>query len=90
VDQNLPEDALVIAPYSNDPAFLYQTNRYGWTAGGKIEQRIAQGADYYVTTSLESEAQELMTNYQTVISNEQFTVIDLNQPLEASKAAKTL
>lgn len=36
IDQNLPKDAKVIAPYFADPAFLYQTNRYGWTLGGGL------------------------------------------------------
>lgn len=34
VDEITPKDAKVIAPYQSDPAFLYQTNRYGWTLGG--------------------------------------------------------
>lgn len=44
IDQNLPEDATVIAPYMSDPAFLYQTNRYGWTiGGGRIQEFRNEG-----------------------------------------------
>ena len=30
LDEIAPVDALVIAPYGGDPAFLYQTGRHGW------------------------------------------------------------
>lgn len=76
-DLILPPDAKVIAPYGGDTAFLYQTNRQGWPIGGQIEQRIDQGATHYITTTLDDEAQELMTKCQTLESNDQFTIISL-------------
>lgn len=83
VDQHVEPDALIIAPYQGDTAFLYQTNRQGWPIGGNIEQRIEQGADYYVTTTIDDEAKELMEKYQVIKSNENFTVIKL---VESSKS----
>jgi len=50
VDEITPKDALVIAPYNGDTAFLYQTNRWGWPAiEDSIDNIIAKGADFYVT-----------------------------------------
>lgn len=77
VDKNTPDDALIIAPYMGDTAFLYQTNRRGWPIGGEIDKRVEQGADYYVTTALDDEAKSLMDTYQIIESNDQFTLIKL-------------
>ena len=77
VDALTEKDALVIAPYAGDTAFLYQTNRRGWPIGGAIEQKIAAGADYYVTTSLDEEAQELINKYPVVKKTDGFSMIQL-------------
>lgn len=77
MDKVAPNDALIIAPYMGDTAFLYQTNRRGWPIGGEIDKRIEQGADYYVTTALNDEAKSLMDIYQIIESNDQFTLIKL-------------
>src|SRR3989344_4698033 len=50
-DKLLPAEAIVIAPYDGDPAFLYQTNRYGWPDGVEIEEKIAKGATAYVSVN---------------------------------------
>ena len=62
-----------------DTAFLYQTNRRGWPIGGSLDSRIEQGADYYVTTSLDDEAKALMQEYQVIKSSDQFTLIKLTK-----------
>jgi 4-amino-4-deoxy-L-arabinose transferase-like glycosyltransferase len=79
VDELVEPDALVIAPYGGDTAFLYQTNRRGWPIGGAIEEKIAAGADYYVTTSLDEEAKNLLLKHENFAQNEDFLIIDLNQ-----------
>lgn len=84
VDQLLPEDAVVIAPYQGDPAFLYQTNRNGWPVGGNIEERMENGANYYVTTSRDAEYQELKEKYTLINETDLFSIIHLvptNRPL---------
>jgi hypothetical protein len=78
VDELTEADALIIAPYGGDTAFLYQTNRRGWPIGGAIEEKIANGADYYVTTSLDDEARILMSKYITVTSNDEYLLLKLN------------
>lgn len=79
IDQNTAQDALVIAPYQGDTAFLYQTNRRGWPIGGEIDVKIGAGADYYVTTTRDGEFNELKTKYGTVIENDRFAVIKLSK-----------
>lgn len=79
VDKIAEVDALVVAPYMGDTAFLYQTNRRGWPVGGQIEKRIEQGADYYVTTTLDDEAKTLMEKFEVIESNELFTIINLHK-----------
>ena len=80
IDQLSPQDALVIAPYQGDPAFLYQTNRHGWPIGGDIDNKIKSGATYYVTTSFDNEFSELKDRYGVVIQNNDFGIIKLGAP----------
>lgn len=79
VDQLTPEDALVIAPYMGDTAFLFQTNRRGWPIGFNIDQRLEQGADYYVSTSYDDEANELMQAHEVVVQEKDFVLIQLKE-----------
>jgi len=84
VDRLTPADAIVIAPYAQDPAFLYQTNRHGWPFGGQVEQRAEikkrayqQGATHYVAVELNQEVQWLKDTCQVVEETEQYILIDL-------------
>jgi hypothetical protein len=79
VDQIVPQDALVIAPLMGDTAFLFQTNRRGWPIGGAIDDKIKKGASYYVTTTKDSEYQELVKQYSLVEDNDQFSIIKLSK-----------
>jgi len=80
IDQLSPSDALVIAPYQGDPAFLYQTNRHGWPIGGDIDNKIKSGASYYVTTSYDDEFNELKKRYGVVVQNDDYAIIKLGLP----------
>lgn len=79
VDEITPKDAIVIAPYGGDPAFLYQTNRHGWPVGGDVEKRMADGATYYVTTSRDDEYNRLKKDYTLVYENDQYSIIKLSK-----------
>jgi hypothetical protein len=79
INKNADKDAMVIAPYMGDTAFLYQTNRRGWPIGGEIDYKIKSGADYYVTTSRDQEWNELKLKYPVVIENDRFAVIKLSK-----------
>lgn len=77
LDKIAPSDALVIAPYDGDTAFLYQTKRKGWPIGGDIENKIQKGAAYYVSNSFNSETNLLMQKYQVIAKNDRFVIIKL-------------
>jgi hypothetical protein len=79
VDVAAPKDALVIAPYEGDTAFLYQTNRQGWPIGGDIQKKIAAGATYYVSTSLNDETRQLLQTYQPIASTSSYYIVKLTK-----------
>lgn len=79
VDQLVPADAKVIAPYNGDTAFLYQTQRSGWPIGYDIEDKIAKGASYYVSVSYDDEARLLEKEYTLVEKNDRFIIIKLTK-----------
>jgi hypothetical protein len=72
-----PLNAKVIAPAFGDTQFLFQTERTGWPIGFEIEQKIAQGATHYVTTSFDDEAQQLAETYAIIEKNKEFLILDL-------------
>jgi hypothetical protein len=80
-DQLLPQDALVIAPAMGDTYFLLQTKRRGWPIGFEIEDKIAKGAQYYVSSTYDWEAKMLEEQYQTLVKNEDYIIIDLRKHL---------
>jgi hypothetical protein len=57
------ENALVIAPYDGDTAFLYQTERKGWPImEGSIEDMIKKGADYYVSVKFDKTTEDILAD----------------------------
>lgn len=80
VDKNLPKDAIVIAPYQNDSAFLYQTNRYGFTsAGGSVPQFIREGATHLVSVNYDDDTNYWMQKCKVLEANNEFVVISLRE-----------
>ncbi len=79
VDELLPKDAKVIAPYNGDTAFLYQTHRSGWPLGYDIEDKMAKGATYYVSVSYDDEARDLEKEYTLVSKNDKYIIIKLSK-----------
>ncbi|MDP1721657.1 MAG: glycosyltransferase family 39 protein [Candidatus Gottesmanbacteria bacterium] len=82
-DRLLPKDARVIAPYSGDTTFLYQTNRQGWPLGFDIDDKLNMGATHYVTvspTDNDGETQDLANKYTVLVRNDRFAIIDLTKP----------
>ena len=77
VDQLLPQDAIVIAPYNRDVAFLYQTNRHGWPIGTNLQDKVNKGATHYVSVNLDTETKQLMENCSVLQQTDQFVIIDL-------------
>lgn len=81
-DKILPKDALVIAPYNDDPAFLYQTNRNGWANLQSIEELkkdINEGATYYISVDKDEMTINLEKDCQILQKTEKYVIIDLQK-----------
>ena len=81
VDQLLPKDARVIAPYQGDTAFLYQTNRYGWPfMTGDIDHMIDLGATHYVSVNYDDTTAEIMDRpqFEPILVDPDFVIIQLS------------
>lgn len=77
-NNNTPKDSKIIAPYQGDTAFLYQANRSGWPIGGAIEEKFKAGADYYLTTTQNDEANQLLSLCSDSTKASQFIMINLH------------
>jgi len=83
VDKLTPKDALVVAPYDGDTAFLYQTNRWGWPfLDNTIDNIISEGASYYVSVNLgDSVTKMIESRFKTVEKTDKYIIINLREPL---------
>jgi len=77
VDALTPKDALVIAAYNSDPAFLYQTNRHGWPDGVNIEAKVQAGATHYVSVNFDSVSNYLEARCSSLVKTDKYTIVDL-------------
>jgi hypothetical protein len=84
VDKITPKDALIVAPYNGDTAFLYQTNRWGWPAvDNSIDNIIKEGADYYVSVDLGSpDTKMIESRFKTIKKTDKYIIIDLGKNIE--------
>lgn len=82
VDELVPKDAKVIAPYGGDTAFLYQTKRKGWPIGVEIQKMINFEATYYVNVNFEAETQWMMEKYCVIKKTPDYVIIDLQRKCE--------
>lgn len=81
-DKLLPSDAVVIADYNGDTAFLYQTNRKGFpNVPLPIEEMVDRfNVGYYVSVNYDARTNELISKYAVVDQTPQYVIIDLTQP----------
>lgn len=80
VDKLTPPDAKVIAPYDRDPAFLYQTNRNGWSGlrnEVELEEFIKAGATHYVSVNFDDITNKLIQNCRILEKTDQYVIINL-------------
>ena len=84
IDKIAPKDALILAPYNGDTAFLYQTGRSGWPAVDSSVKEIKElGADYFVSVNFgDNDLIQAMNEYKTVEKTSSYIILDLNQPIE--------
>lgn len=84
VDQTLPKDAKIIAPYNGDTAFLYQMNRKGWPAvDDSIDGLIKRGATHYVSLDLRSsDTINFSKRFATLQKTDKFIILDLGKEIK--------
>lgn len=84
-DEILPKNAKVIAPYQLDSAFLYQTNRNGWTVGAtQIPKFIKEGATTLVTLDFNDYTNYWMQKCSVLFKNDRFVIVDLKKCSDTS------
>lgn len=78
-DQILPKDAIVLAPYNGDSAFLYQTNRGGFPfVPTTIKELIADfGVNYYVSPNYDDRTNWVLRHFYSIEQNPKFVIVDL-------------
>lgn len=79
-DQLLPADAIVIANYNGDTAFLYQTNRRGFP---NIPLPLAElisrfGVGYYISVDFDQVTNEIMRKYQIIAQTPGYVIVKLS------------
>jgi hypothetical protein len=84
-DEILPSDALVVAPYNGDTAFLYQTNRYGWSViqSGDIKIMVDhQKATHYVSTTYDQKTVDILGTgeFETLVKTDNYVIVKLRYP----------
>jgi len=84
IDAIAPKDAIVVAPYNGDTAFLYQTKRKGWPViDSSIDEIIQKGADYYVTVSFnDTDTKNISQRFETIEKTNTYWIIDLHKPIK--------
>jgi len=93
VDELTPKNSLVITGDSNDATLLYNTNRWGWTAGHvsllsntepTIKDLRERGASVYVTTKLDRNSEfgeYMLENYPVLQETNQYIIFSLVEKL---------
>ena len=81
VDRILPKDAILVAPYGGDTAFLYQTNRAGWPyVTLPITDMIADyGVSAYVSTTYDAKTNWIMKHFTMLEKRDNFVIVDLTK-----------
>lgn len=75
----LPKDAIVIAPYNGDAAFLYQTNRRGYPIVDRpLEVLVDSGAKYLVSVDVgDSGIANLVRNCRPIQTSPDYVIVEI-------------
>ncbi len=86
VDRLLPKDAKIIANYTGDSTFLYQTNRKGWASlTYDLPEMITLGANYLVLLEPKEIDMKFGESYYVVKHTKQYVIFDLNKKVGEAK-----
>lgn len=80
-NQILPKEAIVVAPYSGDSAFLYQINRPGFAATVlPLEEMVADfGVTHFVSVAKDDQTNFVKNNFYVLEETENFVIADLTR-----------
>lgn len=80
-DQILPKEAIVVAPYNGDSAFLYQTNRPGWAVVAlPLPELVSDyGVTAYVSVSQDAKTKWVMRHFKILEENKNYMIADLTK-----------
>lgn len=86
-DEILPKDALVLAPYMGDTAFLYQTNRAGlpYPILPMNEMIEKYGITHYVSVNYDDKTNWVARNYEVLAKTPQYLIADLTKLVVKSR-----
>ena len=81
VDKVTPKDAIVVAPYLGDTAFLYQTNRQGFPF---MSMPIKDFHDrfnvtYYVSTNYDDQTNWIMKRYPIIEQTPEYVIVKITE-----------
>ncbi len=80
-DQILEKNAIVVAPYNGDTAFLYQTNRIGFPfVPLPLTELVADyGVTNYISTTRDDKTNWVLKHFQILEDNPNFVLADLTK-----------
>jgi 4-amino-4-deoxy-L-arabinose transferase-like glycosyltransferase len=80
VDQLTPKDAKVIANYTGDTSFLYQTKRKGWASfEHSLPEMVKMGADYLVLANPTKDDEKIAQEYKVIKQTPDYMLLNLHQ-----------
>jgi hypothetical protein len=87
IDEITPKDAIVVAPYNGDTAFLYHTNRRGFAyVPLPIKDLIDRyNATYYVSVTYDQQTRAIMEKYTVIEETPRFVIVKLVEPPKEKK-----
>ena len=89
-DRILPIDAIIVAPYNGDTAFLYQINRPGWPVVAlPLPEMVGDyGVTNYVSVNRDNQTNWVLRHFKILEDNSKFIIADLTKiehPLDPIK-----
>lgn len=87
VQRLTPQDAIIVAPYMGDTAFLYQTERRGFThLPLPVEElRDLYGVSYFVSTNYDDDTNNIMAHHTVVEATPEYVLVKLKAPQASPK-----
>ncbi len=80
-DKVLPKDAIVVAPYGGDTAFLYQINRPGFAISAFPVTDLVNiyKVHYYISVDYNDKTNWIIRNFKVLEKNPKFVIADITE-----------